>query len=326
MKDTRYNVCLVLLTSLLLMLTGCSRRDVLDEYPVSGIQIKLDWSGVTDKLPDGMRAIFYPKDAEGRKMDAYFSAKGGEVKIPPGRYSMVIYNYNTETVQIRGEEAYETIEAFTGHCSGVNYPDAGQMVWEPDPLYVVSVEDLNIRNSNELLQFDYKPKLVVNTYSFSTEAAGLNYVANVVGYVEGMADCYRLGTGKKSCSGCPIYFELSRSGNMIKGSFSAYGSPATGGATRADALLKLTLAFVKVDYSIQKVEMDITEVIKAIEETTDPGGEGGGDGGKIPEIQLPVEEGGIEVEKPTSPPVDDGGIGGDVGDWGEEDNVEIPIK
>ena len=43
MQDTRY-ILLVLLSSLL-MLTGCSRRELLDEYPVSGVDIKLDWNG-----------------------------------------------------------------------------------------------------------------------------------------------------------------------------------------------------------------------------------------------------------------------------------------
>lgn len=51
MQDTRY-ILLVLLSSLL-MLTGCSRRELLDDYPVSGVDIKLDWNGVTDKLPRG---------------------------------------------------------------------------------------------------------------------------------------------------------------------------------------------------------------------------------------------------------------------------------
>ena len=50
MQDTRY-ILLVLLSSLL-MLTGCSRRELLDDYPVSGVDIKLDWNGVTDKLPE----------------------------------------------------------------------------------------------------------------------------------------------------------------------------------------------------------------------------------------------------------------------------------
>ena len=57
MQDTRY-ILLVLLSSLL-MLTGCSRRELLDDYPVSGVDIKLDWNGVTDKLPEGVRAVSY---------------------------------------------------------------------------------------------------------------------------------------------------------------------------------------------------------------------------------------------------------------------------
>ena len=75
MRDTRY-IILVLLSSLL-MLTGCSRRDVLDDYPVSGVEILLDWAGVTDELPEGVRIIFYPKDGEGRKVDRYLSVQGG---------------------------------------------------------------------------------------------------------------------------------------------------------------------------------------------------------------------------------------------------------
>ena len=39
MQDTRY-ILLVLLSSLL-MLTGCSRRELLDDYPVSGVDIEL---------------------------------------------------------------------------------------------------------------------------------------------------------------------------------------------------------------------------------------------------------------------------------------------
>lgn len=40
-----------------LVVTGCSRRDILDDYPVSGVEVRLDWSGVTEKLPEGVRII-----------------------------------------------------------------------------------------------------------------------------------------------------------------------------------------------------------------------------------------------------------------------------
>lgn len=95
MKKTRY-VALVLLSSLL-TLVGCSRREILDDYPVTGINIRLDWEGVTGRLPEGVRVIFYPKDTQGRKIDTYLPAKGGEMKVPPGHYLAVIYNYDTRS-------------------------------------------------------------------------------------------------------------------------------------------------------------------------------------------------------------------------------------
>ena len=101
MKRARY-LFLVLFSSLPVM-WGCSRRTLLDDYPVTGINISLHWEGVTDHLPEGVRVIFYPKDDQGRKIDTYLPVKGGEVKVPPGHYSAVIYNYDTEVVQVKDE-------------------------------------------------------------------------------------------------------------------------------------------------------------------------------------------------------------------------------
>lgn len=65
------------------------------------------------------------------------------MKVPPGRYAVVIYNYNTESVLIRGDESYETIEAYTGHCTGLATTE--EMVWSPDALYVVALDDVDIK-------------------------------------------------------------------------------------------------------------------------------------------------------------------------------------
>lgn len=75
MRDTRY-IILVLLSSLL-MLIGCSRRDVLDDYPVSGVEISLDWAGVTDELPEGVRIIFIRKTGKAEKWIGTFRYKAG---------------------------------------------------------------------------------------------------------------------------------------------------------------------------------------------------------------------------------------------------------
>ena len=164
MRNARF-MFLVLLSSLL-VLNGCSRRDILDDYPVSGVEISLNWDGVTDKLPEGIRVIFYPKDGEGKKVDRYLSVRGGEMKVPPGRYSVVAYNYNTESIRIRGEESYETIEAYTGNCNGLGIAGTEKMVWSPDSLYVLNIDELKIDKSEEVLSLDWKLESVVKKYSF----------------------------------------------------------------------------------------------------------------------------------------------------------------
>lgn len=66
MKKTRY-VALVLLSSLL-TLVGCSRREILDDYPVTGINIRLDWEGVTGRLA-GRSPGYFLSQGRPRKED-----------------------------------------------------------------------------------------------------------------------------------------------------------------------------------------------------------------------------------------------------------------
>ena len=165
MKRARY-LFLVLFSSLPVM-WGCSRRTLLDDYPVTGINISLNWEGVTDHLPEGVRVIFYPKDDQGRKIDTYLPVKGGEVKVPPGHYSAVIYNYDTEVVQVKDEGSYETIMACTGNCTGLGISETENMVWGPDAFYMLSLNDVEVGKENELPMLKVKLKAVVTTYTFA---------------------------------------------------------------------------------------------------------------------------------------------------------------
>lgn len=332
MRKTRY-MLLVLLSSLL-MLAGCSRRDILDDYPVSGVEISLDWNGVTDKLPEGVRVIFYPKDGEGKKVDRYLSVRGGEMKVPPGRYSVVAYNYNTEYVRIRGEESYVTIEAYTGHCNGLGIAGTEEMVWSPDSLYVLNIDELNIKKSEEVLYLAWKLKSAVKKYSFAVEVKGLEYVTSIVGCIRGLSDCYRVGKGDGVSSSQPIYFEVKKDGNKVVAYFTTFkqakemSEPTRGPISRSTTSsgmgdIKLVLRFVKTDNTVQETTVDVTEIIDTLENT------GTGDDGKQeppPEIELPPDDK-IEVEKPETPPNPggNGGMDGNVDDWGPEDNVELPV-
>lgn len=318
MKSIRY-VYLLLLTSLLVMLAGCDFRDVLDDYPVSGVEIKLNWEGVTEDLPDGMRVIFYPKSEEGRKVDTYLSVTGGKVKVPPGRYAVVIYNYNTESVLIRGAESYETIEAYTDPCTGLNTKE--EMVWSPDPLYVVALDDVHIKKSDDVFLMEYKPEAVVKRYSFEVKVEGLHNVLGIICHVSGMNGCYSLGTHSFKPSASPIYVDTSKGNGVIKGSFASFVLPKSAN-TRADMPVVMSLKLVKLDNKVQEVKVDITEVV--IPPPPEPGEDPDKDPDMDVTIDIPLEED-IVVEDVEPGPGEGGGIGGDVGDWGDEDNVELPV-
>ena len=201
------------------------------------------------------------------------------------------------------------------------------MVWGPDPLYVVQINDLHIANSEEELLLDWKPKLVVKTYSFKIKVEGLEYVSSIVGSVEGMAGCYCLGRCCGMMNDAPIYFEAQGRSGEVTGSFTAFGLPE-GAISRAGDKIKLTLAFIKVDKTVQKAEIDITEVVTDAEKGGGSGSGGDDDGDVVEpptEIELPLDDQ-VEVEKPTTnPDGGGGGIGGEVGDWGEEEEVPLPV-
>ena len=195
------------------------------------------------------------------------------------------------------------------------------MVWGPDPLYVVQIDDLHIANSEEELLLDWKPKLVVKTYSFKIKVEGLEYVSSIVGSVEGMAGCYCLGRCCGIMNDAPIYFEAQGRSGEVTGSFTAFGLPE-GAMSRAGLAIKFTLAFVKVDNTVQKIEVDITDVIVNSES-----GEGGGNDEPSKDIELPLDDDEVKVDKPENPPGGDGGgIGGDVGDWGDGGEVVLPVN
>lgn len=306
---------------LMVTLSGCSFREMLDTYPVSGVQINFDWEGVTEKLPETMRVMFYPKDTEGRKVDGYLPAAGGEMKVPPGNYAVVVYNFNTESVQIRGEESYETIEAFTGPYTGLDA--VIDMVWWPDPLYVVALDDVEIAKSDEALQMELKPTAVVKSYTFDIKVEGLERVSSVLCYVSNLNGSCFLGKHTCEVSKVPIYVDMERGDGVLRGRFASFVWPVSA-ETRMEMPMILTVKLVKRDNTVQEVEVDVTEALTAPPSPPDEGEVEEPDA-EI-DIEIPIPDDKIVVDE-LEPGIDEGGggIGGEVGGWGDETNVVLPV-
>lgn len=314
----RYSA-LMLLSCLLTMLSGCGFREVLDDYPVSGVRIVLDWVDVAENLPKTMRVIFYPKDTEGRKVEGYLPTAGGEMKVPPGNYAVVVYNYNTESVCIENDESYETIKAYTEQCIGM---DVGEdMVWSPDDFYVVALDDVEIVKSETAIVMNLKPERVVSSYSFAIKVDGVENISAIVCHVSGLNGGYFLG--KRMCipAEAPVCVETDCKNGVLWGHFSHFMLPKSTD-TRADNPVVLTIRIIKVDKQVQEVRVDIEDLIETA--APDEGEEAPPAPDREVYIEVPVPDGQItvEVDKDEN---GNGGIDGDIGNWDDETNVDIIV-
>ncbi len=315
-------VFLLFLFSSLVVLMGCESRDTPDDTPISTVQIKLDWTGVTDKLPEYMKIIFYSKDTDRRIVESYLPLGGGEVEVPAGNYKMIVYNYNTESIQVRGEESYETIEAYTGHCSGLSITE--DMVWSPDPFYVIALEDVVIKESDVAIEMELKPKEVVRSYSFDIKLVRVENLSSVVCNVSGLNGSYWLGKRTCGASEAPIYVDTHIKNSVLYGVFSAFVSLKELAESRVAGIpMMLTLKLVKIDNTVQEVKVDITELIEP--PSTGEGPDDTGEPDVDIHIEVPLPDGEIEVDDVDPGTGGGGGIGGDVGDWDDETGVELPM-
>ncbi len=194
------------------------------------------------------------------------------------------------------------------------------MVWSPDPLYVVSVKDMKIEKSEKMLLMEFQPKLVVKNYSFEIKVKGLKNVASIICNVDGMNGSYYISNGSCTASVAPIYVEARKGGDVIRGSFSAFFVSESAG-TRSGSEVTMKLLLVKVDNTVQEVKVDITAAVTAPSPPPTPPEEGD----PATDIEIPIDEE-IEVDDVEVPPGGGGGMGGDVGDWDDETDVELPVN
>lgn len=259
MKDIIRLFCMVFFLFLVVM--GCSWWDILDDYLVSGVEVWLDWSGVMEKLLEGVWIIFYLKDEKGRKIDMYLLVIGGEVKVFLGYYVVVIYNYDIEMVLICGEEFYEIIQVYINFCK-LGIVGIEKMVWGLDLFYVVNIDDLDIQNSEEILILKLKLKLVIRIYFFSIKVQGLSNVLNVIGSIGGMVDYYFLGKVYVMCDDYLINIDLNVKVGKIEGVFIIFGLlEVIIICLEIKFLVMMNLMIIKVDNLVQEVKINIMEVV-----------------------------------------------------------------
>jgi hypothetical protein len=315
------------------LLPGCSGREKEEEIPevFCKVGINIDWTGVKE-LPDRVQAIFYPQDMEGRLSTNNLPAKGGNINIKPGKYKVLIYNCDDGEyeVKVRNIEKLETIEAYSEPYTALGTDK--KLMWEPLPLYVVQ-EDLTIDENDIEKTLEVSPQLITQTCSFEIKVKGLEYVKEVSASVSGMAFSYFLGLKRFSDESCTIFVEMQKGNGVLKGKFHFFGVPGSEARALSSIPQQLTLRIVRRDDSIQEEKIDVTAVIQQIIENGNGGGSGEEPGetpggSTEPGDDIEIED---KIEVPYVPPPSSGGeggggIGGEVDDWGDEEEIVLPMK
>ena len=172
----KYNAFFSTLASALLLLglgsvlTSCEYKDLCyDHHHLVSVKVLFDWTNVPEAQPEGMTVLFYNLDAPGSQPNRFDlpGRDGGEVKLEPGNYRAVAYNYDTETILLANTEAWNTISAYTRGSSfeevtllsRAPMPRAAgtedePVILEPDMLYACAGNPFTLKITDDYTTYD----------------------------------------------------------------------------------------------------------------------------------------------------------------------------
>ncbi len=229
----------ILLLAAMAVLTSCERMELYDEERMSlALDLKLELNIKVDveikkdlniniedsiKTPEHNKVLFYSPSSESLMYTEFVGSSGGNISTPPGTYKMLVYSFGTEYIQIRGENAIETIEAFTSDITASKLAvlqsftradgeePEGPIIYPPDHL-LVAKDQVVIR---EYTDKDYVATIqtvantIVKTYSFEvTNITGSEYIESCEAFVTNQARSSFFGRGEVSTESATLSFPV----------------------------------------------------------------------------------------------------------------------
>ena len=172
----KYHAFISSLASALLLLgscltfTSCDYKDLCyDHHHLVSFRVLFDWSNVPDAQPEGMTVLFYNLDAPGTNPTRFDlpGREGGVVKLEPGNYRAVAYNYDTETILLSNIEEWNSLTAYTrgssieegtmlsrGPIPRAAGTDSEPVILEPDMLYACAGEPFKLEFTDNYTTYD----------------------------------------------------------------------------------------------------------------------------------------------------------------------------
>jgi hypothetical protein len=295
----------------LLCLPSCYRMPLYVKEPSVKLELELDLEEGEIPVPEFMKACFFSPEGGNLSLDHFVESTGGDLSVASGTYTLLVYSFGTEYVQIRGEGSLETIEAFTSDITASKIPTyrklAGTKAEEEAPIYYAPDHLLVARQTitvpeftgeNIVAVFEAEPKTICETYSFEvTNVQGVDYVQSAEAYVTNQARSYFIGRDEPSTLPGTLWFpvEVDRERGVLNTKFNTFGVLPGGSRTYVHFVVRNS-GGQTVSFSA-----DITE-----------------------QLASPAHEIVIEEEITIPQPPGSSGFSPEVNPW-EEENTVVPI-
>lgn len=335
-------VDIIILGLLLFVAVGCHRLPLKEPNYGLTMEVNIDVTtrlNDTDTLynpnlsfesvePQMFRAIFYDAYTGRMVSDNYISdvtkatsnyTVRGAVNVIPGIYDLLLYNFDTEVINVTDDKNINTITATTQMVSPSlseylkskiksdpiqEYP----IVYEPDML-LVTKNRVNIPYSSQNIELDAIATPIVDMYYLQIRLNGGEFVSDAVAVLSGFASANKIGVDQVCYDDpCSLYFPLVVSKDKDQGVLACYFH-TFGRVPSIENVIEISFDITTVDGRIQKEYFKVSDAF-AKEEAI-----------KYHWILIDKE---ITVLAPT--PGDGGGSGFDpsVDEW-ESENHEINL-
>ena len=307
---------------------GCHRRPLeeMNDGLYLDIDIDLNIKNCNNvEMPELMRVLFYDAETLEFVSDDYVLAEGGYINAQPGRYKMVVYNFDTESTLIRKDQHLHSLEAYTNDIPSTTRTnlltklkantkadfappaDGERIVYEPDHLFVAR-EDVEVLHRTETQTLYASAASVVETYYLAVNLENRKSFASAQALLSGQASGNMFG----------------RENGVIEESVILYFDMTAGTTPEGDDVLETTFnTFGKLPKEVSHLWLTILitntngEVVTWQKDITDEFVDN-------PDRYIYLEEG-VTLPEIITPP--DGGGGGfqpSVGEW-EEIHQDIQI-
>lgn len=244
------------LALIVLIVGACQRRDFAERITDANLVLKVNTQIANAgevPLPEIMRVDLYDPETGKLKYTDYVGPTGGYIHPNAGLYDLVVYSIGTESTQIRNEDLFTEIEAFTSEVSSYlkgqlakflanvarskhqssasKAPEMEKIVYEPDHIFVGHALGVDIpvryegdRDLNVVIEVDVHS--VVETWNVRvTNIEGLEWARDVVAIISGQVESHFIGTDEKSGSSVSIFFEeeVDEENQALVGKFNTFG-------------------------------------------------------------------------------------------------------